>query len=96
MCLLRVLAEDKENRNEVDQTMMSEATISRWEMIILSMIVWKYVSRQIPKGFFDHNYLPRLRCFGIQGSRNGHYGRSTYFYTKVNMVDGSLFHFKKE
>ena len=50
---------------------------------LLSKSLTNLSFRQIPKQYFDPEYITRLRQFGFKGRRNGHLGRDTYFYTKV-------------
>jgi len=63
---LRMLALDKKEQSRIDEKMIPESILAR----------------QIPKSYFDLDYLNRLRDYGVKGTRSGHKGRSTYFYTK--------------
>jgi len=59
---------EKKEREEIDKAMLSEAAILR----------------QVPKSHFEPNYLEGLaglRNLGLRGSRDGHKGKSTLFYS---------------
>jgi len=53
-----------------------------WSMIDESMIPESMIRKQIPKNHFDTDYLKRFREFGVYGTRNGHKGKNTFFYTE--------------
>jgi len=58
----------KKEHTEIDKSMLSEAAILR----------------QVPKSHFEPNYregLAGLRKLGVRGSRDGHKGKSTLFYS---------------
>ena len=43
-------------------------------------------SRQLPKDYYDSNGLNYLRDLGVRGTRPGHMGRFTTFYSLVILV----------
>ena len=69
----------------IDENMISEATILRFYFLGFAFLICTLLSiRQIPKNYFEHNFVEELRNHGVKGSRDGHRGKPTYFYKVVN------------
>ena len=58
---------------------MRPQEVSRLTLIILIDRLF----RQLPKDYFDGEHLEYLRSFGAKGTRAGHMGRMTNFYSLV-------------
>ena len=67
--------------------MLSEANVVRYADCIFQVLKYTTVIEfsQMPKNYFDKEFLEYVRRFGVYGSRPGHMGRSTHFYSLVNL-----------
>ena len=82
--MLSTLVFQKRSVLTVDQEMLSEATIIKLVFyLILRSFYNKFVVRQLPKDYFDPEFMEDVRSLGVKGSRPGHRGRYTHLYSLV-------------